>query len=150
MTIMPSRTLTVATRTWKTTVRAERTGRPHRASGDLALHVLELMEKAIASMALAGLTYNVVDPARREFCNGTFHLPGSSRQFREGKGGKHGEVNLVDAVARLGAIFGEVLRDAIVPRTEAPRRRAASTTPATAATTMTTLRAAEITGPPLS
>ncbi len=30
-------------------VRAERNGRPHRASGDLALHVLELMEKAIAS-----------------------------------------------------------------------------------------------------
>ena len=30
-------------------VRAERNGRPHRASGDLALHVLELMEKAIVS-----------------------------------------------------------------------------------------------------
>jgi len=30
-------------------VRAERRGRPHRASGDLALHVLELMEKTIAS-----------------------------------------------------------------------------------------------------
>ncbi len=27
-------------------------------------------------MALAGLTYNVVDPERREFCNGNFHLPG--------------------------------------------------------------------------
>jgi len=32
-------------------VRAERTGRPHRASGDLALHVLELMEKSITSSA---------------------------------------------------------------------------------------------------
>jgi predicted dehydrogenase len=30
-------------------VRAERSGRPHRASGDLALHVLELMEKTIAA-----------------------------------------------------------------------------------------------------
>jgi len=30
-------------------VRAERNHRPHRASGDLALHVLELMERAIAS-----------------------------------------------------------------------------------------------------
>ena len=30
-------------------VRAERSGRPHRASGGLALHVLELMERAIAS-----------------------------------------------------------------------------------------------------
>ena len=56
-------------------------------------------------MALAGLTYNVVDPERREFCNGTFHLPGSSRQFREGKGGKHGEVNLVDAVARSCDVY---------------------------------------------
>jgi penicillin-binding protein 2 len=56
-------------------------------------------------MALAGLTYNVVDPERREFCNGTFHLPGSSRQYREGKGGKHGEVNLVDAVARSCDVY---------------------------------------------
>ncbi len=56
-------------------------------------------------MALAGLSYNVIDPARREFCNGTFHLPGSTRQFREGKGGKHGEVNLVDAIARSCDVY---------------------------------------------
>jgi penicillin-binding protein 2 len=56
-------------------------------------------------MALAGLTYNIVDPAQREFCNGTFHLPGSTRQFREGKGGKHGPVNLVDAVARSCDVY---------------------------------------------
>ena len=56
-------------------------------------------------MALAGLSYNVVDPERREFCNGTFHLPGSTRQFREGKGGKHGAVNLVDAVARSCDVY---------------------------------------------
>ncbi len=56
-------------------------------------------------MALAGLSYNIVDPERREFCNGTFHLPGSTRQFREGKGGKHGEVNLVDAVARSCDVY---------------------------------------------
>jgi predicted dehydrogenase len=30
-------------------VRAERAGRPHRASGDLALHVLEVMERIVAS-----------------------------------------------------------------------------------------------------
>ena len=56
-------------------------------------------------MALAGLTYNIVDPERREFCNGQFHLPGSSRMYREGKGGKHGEVNLVDAVARSCDVY---------------------------------------------
>jgi penicillin-binding protein 2 len=56
-------------------------------------------------MALAGLTYNVVDPERRQFCNGEFHLPGSTRMFREGKTGKHGEVNLVDAVAKSCDVY---------------------------------------------
>jgi len=56
-------------------------------------------------MALAGLTNHVIDPDKREFCNGLFHLPGSSRMFREGKGGKHGNVNLVDAVARSCDVY---------------------------------------------
>jgi len=56
-------------------------------------------------MALAGLTYHIVDPERREFCNGSFHLPGSSHLYREGKGGKHGAVNLVDAVARSCDVY---------------------------------------------
>ena len=56
-------------------------------------------------MALAGLSYNVVDPERREFCNGTFHLPGSSHLYREGKTGKHGAINLVDAVARSCDVY---------------------------------------------
>jgi penicillin-binding protein 2 len=56
-------------------------------------------------MALAGLNYHVVDPARREFCNGVFHLPGSSHLYREGKGGKHGAVDLVDAIARSCDVY---------------------------------------------
>ncbi len=56
-------------------------------------------------MALAGLTYKIVDPERREFCNGSFHLPGSSHLYREGKGGKHGAVDLVDAVARSCDVY---------------------------------------------
>ncbi len=56
-------------------------------------------------MALAGLTYKVVDPERREFCNGAFHLPGSAHLYREGKGGKHGAVDLVDAVARSFDVY---------------------------------------------
>ncbi len=56
-------------------------------------------------MALAGLSYGIVDPERREFCNGAFHLPGSSHLYREGKGGKHGAVNLVDAVARSCDVY---------------------------------------------
>jgi len=56
-------------------------------------------------MALAGLTYHVLDPDKREFCNGLFHLPGSSHMFREGKTGKHGYVNLVDAVAHSCDVY---------------------------------------------
>ena len=56
-------------------------------------------------MALAGLNYGIVDPERREFCNGAFHLPGSSHLYREGKGGKHGAVGLVDAVARSCDVY---------------------------------------------
>ena len=56
-------------------------------------------------MALAGLTYNLVDPEKREFCSGQFHLPGSSHLYREGKTGKHGNVNLVEAVARSCDVY---------------------------------------------
>ena len=56
-------------------------------------------------MALAGLTYNLVDPERREFCSGQFHLPGSSHLYREGKTGKHGNVNLIEAVARSCDVY---------------------------------------------
>jgi penicillin-binding protein 2 len=51
------------------------------------------------AMALAGLHYGVLDPDKREFCSGEFHLPRSAHMYREGKGGKHGGVNLVDAIA---------------------------------------------------
>ena len=56
-------------------------------------------------MALAGLNYKIVNPERREFCNGSFHLPNSSHLYREGKGGKHGAVDLVDAVARSCDVY---------------------------------------------
>lgn len=56
-------------------------------------------------MALAGLTYHVIDPEKRQFCDGQFHLPGSSHLYREGKGGKHGYVDLVDAVARSCDVY---------------------------------------------
>jgi penicillin-binding protein 2 len=51
------------------------------------------------AMALAALHYGLLDPDRREFCSGSFHLPHSAHLYREGKGGKHGAVNLVDAIA---------------------------------------------------
>jgi len=56
-------------------------------------------------IALAGLTYHVVDPTRQEFCNGVFHLPGSSHLYREGRGGKHGYVDLERAIARSCDVY---------------------------------------------
>jgi penicillin-binding protein 2 len=56
-------------------------------------------------IALAGLTYHVVDPNRQEFCSGVFHLPGSSHLYREGKGGKHGYVDLERAIARSCDVY---------------------------------------------
>jgi penicillin-binding protein 2 len=56
-------------------------------------------------IALAGLTYHVVDPNRQEFCAGVFHLPGSSHLYREGKGGKHGYVDLERAIARSCDVY---------------------------------------------
>ena len=56
-------------------------------------------------IALAALTYHVVDPSRQEFCAGVFHLPGSAALFREGKGGKHGYVDLEQAIARSCDVY---------------------------------------------
>jgi len=56
-------------------------------------------------IALAALTYHNVDPNRQEFCAGVFHLPGSAHLYREGKGGKHGYVNLESAIARSCDVY---------------------------------------------
>jgi penicillin-binding protein 2 len=56
-------------------------------------------------IALAGMTYHDVEPNREEFCTGVFHLPGSSHLYREGKGGKHGYVNLESAIARSCDVY---------------------------------------------
>jgi penicillin-binding protein 2 len=56
-------------------------------------------------IALAGLTYHAVDPAREEFCAGVWHLPGSALLFREGKTGRHGYVDLVHAIGRSCDVY---------------------------------------------
>jgi penicillin-binding protein 2 len=56
-------------------------------------------------IALAGLRYNAVDPEEHRFCAGIYRLPGSTRQFREGKSGKHGSVNLEDAIAKSCDVY---------------------------------------------
>jgi penicillin-binding protein 2 len=57
------------------------------------------------AIALAGLTYHVVNPAKPEFCAGVFHLPGSRLQFREGKTGRHGYVDMEHAIAKSCDVY---------------------------------------------
>jgi penicillin-binding protein 2 len=56
-------------------------------------------------IALAGLTYHVVDPEAHRFCAGSFHLPGSSFVYREYHNEHHGAVDLDDAIARSCDVY---------------------------------------------
>jgi penicillin-binding protein 2 len=64
-------------------------------------------------LALAGLAYHLVDPDQTRFCAGQFHLPGSAHLYREGKGGKHGYMNLVEAIAKSCDVYFYGLADTI-------------------------------------
>ncbi len=64
-------------------------------------------------IALAGLAYHVVDPDQTKFCAGQFHLPGSAHMYREGKGGRHGWMNLVEAIAKSCDVYFYGLADNI-------------------------------------
>jgi penicillin-binding protein 2 len=64
-------------------------------------------------IALAGLAYHLVDPDQTRFCAGQFHLPGSAHLYREGKGGKHGYMNLVEAIAKSCDVYFYGLADII-------------------------------------
>jgi penicillin-binding protein 2 len=56
-------------------------------------------------IALAGLHYNVITAGEHHVCRGVFRLPGSSRQFREGRGGVHGSLDLVDAIGKSCDVY---------------------------------------------
>ncbi|HYL70433.1 MAG TPA: penicillin-binding protein 2, partial [Candidatus Dormibacteraeota bacterium] len=56
-------------------------------------------------IALAGLTYHVVDPQAHRYCAGSFHLPGSSFIYREYHNEHHGAVDLDDAIARSCDVY---------------------------------------------
>jgi penicillin-binding protein 2 len=64
-------------------------------------------------IALAGLAYHLVDPDQTRFCAGQFHLPGSAHLYREGKGGHHGWMNLVEAIAKSCDVYFYSLADTI-------------------------------------
>jgi penicillin-binding protein 2 len=57
------------------------------------------------AIALAGLTYHVVDPEAHRICAGSFHLPGSSFIYREYHNEHHGSVDLDDAIARSCDVY---------------------------------------------
>jgi len=54
---------------------------------------------------LAGLHYETEHVAEEHFCNGEFRLPGSSRVYREGVGGRHGEMTLHSAIVRSCNVY---------------------------------------------
>jgi penicillin-binding protein 2 len=56
-------------------------------------------------LALAGLVYHEVDPNATRYCGGTFHLPGSSLLFREGRTGRHGPMDLRHAIAKSCDVY---------------------------------------------
>jgi penicillin-binding protein 2 len=56
-------------------------------------------------IALAGLTYHVVDPNAHRFCAGSYHLPGSSFIYREYHNEHHGAVDLDDAIVRSCDVY---------------------------------------------
>jgi len=62
-------------------------------------------------IALAGLHYDVVRATEHRVCRGVFRLPGSSRQFREGRGGVHGSLDLVDAIGKSCDVYFYGLAD---------------------------------------
>ena len=64
-------------------------------------------------IALAGLTYHVVDPQAHKYCAGSFHLPGSAHVYREYHNEKHGYVDLDDAIARSCDVYFYGLADVI-------------------------------------
>jgi penicillin-binding protein 2 len=64
-------------------------------------------------IALAGLAYHLVDPDQTRFCTGQFHLPGSAHLYREGKGGHHGWVNIIGAIAHSCDVYFYGLADTI-------------------------------------
>jgi penicillin-binding protein 2 len=50
-------------------------------------------------MGMAGLAYGAITPNEIHYCPGTYHVPGSRRIAREGRGGVHGAVALREAIA---------------------------------------------------
>lgn len=57
------------------------------------------------AIALAGLTYHVIDPYKIFYSTGIFHLPGSSFIWREDKDGPRGALDMEQAIARSSDVY---------------------------------------------
>jgi penicillin-binding protein 2 len=57
------------------------------------------------ALALAALVNHDIDPNATRFCGGTYHLPGSSLLFREGRTGRHGAIDLRHAIAKSCDVY---------------------------------------------
>jgi penicillin-binding protein 2 len=65
------------------------------------------------ALALAALTYHVIDPQAHRYCAGQFHLPGSSFIYREYHNEHHGYVDLDDAVVISCDVYFYALADTL-------------------------------------
>ncbi|HXZ58618.1 MAG TPA: penicillin-binding protein 2 [Steroidobacteraceae bacterium] len=65
------------------------------------------------AMALAALTFHVIDPQAHRYCAGQFHLPGSSFIYREYHNEHHGYVDLDDAVVLSCDVYFFALADTL-------------------------------------
>ncbi len=66
-------------------------------------------------VALAGLTYGVIDPKVSRYCRGFFTLPGSSHRFRDWKPNGHGTLNMVQAIAQSCDVYFYGLAEVLGP-----------------------------------
>jgi penicillin-binding protein 2 len=56
-------------------------------------------------LALAGLSYDVLDPDRKVFCGGHYRLPGSTHRYRDWKRGGHGLMTLHESIEQSCDVY---------------------------------------------
>jgi len=56
-------------------------------------------------LALAGLSYDVIDPDKKVFCGGHYRLPGSTHRYRDWKPAGHGQMTLHDSIEQSCDVY---------------------------------------------
>ena len=71
-------------------------------------------------LALAGLSYDVLDPDQKVFCGGHYRLPGSTHRYRDWKRGGHGLMTLHESIEQsCDVYFYTLARELGIDRIEA-------------------------------